>query len=106
MRWLPCRVTSRDSHACCAAANTLYQGCRSASKDQHYREEFARLTAAAQLEYRVACSRDGPPGVKRTYVQDLIAEDAERIWELVGVRGAWVYISGYVRTFVPRRHAS
>lgn len=47
------------------------------------------------LEYRVAASRDGPPGVKRTYVQDLIADDSERIWELVGTRSAWIYISGY-----------
>ena len=79
-----------------AAANTLYQGCRSASKDQHYREEFAALAAGPEprLEYRVACSRDGPPGVKRTYVQDLMAADAERIWELIGTRGAWLYISG------------
>ncbi len=44
--------------------------------------------------YRVACSRDGPEGVKRTYVQDLIEADGERIWELIS-RGAWVYISGY-----------
>ena len=44
--------------------------------------------------YRVAFSRDGPEGRPRTYVQDLIREDAKRIWELVGVRGAWVYISG------------
>ena len=34
--------------------------------------------------------------MKRTYVQDLIAEDAARVWELVGEQGAWVYISGYV----------
>ena len=30
------------------------------------------------------------------YVQDLIEEDSARIWELVGVKGAWVYISGYI----------
>lgn len=78
-------------------ANTLYQGCRSASKDQHYGTEFAALSAEDDkvLEYRVAASRDGPPGVKRTYVQDLIADDSERIWELVGTRSAWIYISGY-----------
>ena len=74
----------------------LYQGCRSAQKDQHYGKEFRALADAQILDYRVACSRDGPPGMKRTYVQDLIAEDAERIWELVGVRDAWIYISGCV----------
>jgi sulfite reductase alpha subunit-like flavoprotein len=30
------------------------------------------------------------------YVQDLIEEDSARIWDLVGVQGAWVYISGYM----------
>lgn len=65
-------------------------------KDQHYAVDFRTLAQQEEkiLEYRVACSRDGPPGVKRTYVQDLITEDAMRIWELVGVQGAWIYISG------------
>lgn len=79
-----------------AAANTLYQGCRAAAKDQHYGAEFRALADAQKLVYRVAASRDGPPGVARTYVQHLIEQDQERVWELVGVRGAWVYISGCV----------
>ena len=33
------------------------------------------------------------------YVQDLIEEDSARVWELVGVEDAWVYISGYNRPF-------
>lgn len=79
--------------------NILYQGCRSASKDKHYGDEFASYASdnhagAPKLEYRVACSRDGPPGVKRTYVQDLIREDSERIADLVRSRGGFVYISG------------
>lgn len=74
--------------------NTLYQGCRSESKDQHYHTDFESFHSKGELEYRVAHSRDGPPGVKRTYVQDVISQDAKRIWELVGKNGAWVYISG------------
>lgn len=46
--------------------------------------------------YRIACSRDGPEGVKRTYVQDLIAEDGQVIWNALGLDEGWVYISGYV----------
>ncbi|KAG2005800.1 NADPH-ferrihemoprotein reductase [Coprinopsis cinerea AmutBmut pab1-1] len=75
-------------------ANTLYFGCRSEDKDQHYGEEWRRLSESQDLAYRTAFSRDGPEGVKRTYVQDRILEDAERIWRLVGEEGAWVYISG------------
>ncbi|KAI0070674.1 riboflavin synthase domain-like protein [Panus rudis PR-1116 ss-1] len=74
--------------------NTLYQGCRSASKDQHYVDEFKTLEQKGQLRYRVACSRDGPEGLPRKYVQHLIAEDSKRIWELIGERKAWIYISG------------
>ncbi len=76
------------------SGNTLYFGCRSASKDQHYGQEWKAYAKENKLVYRVACSRDGPEGVKRTYVQDLIEADGERIWELIS-RGAWVYISGY-----------
>ena len=75
-------------------ANTLYFGCRSESKDHHYGEEWTELLGAQKLTYRVAFSRDGPEGQARTYVQDLIRQDAKRIWELVGLQAAWVYISG------------
>ncbi|KAF9265084.1 riboflavin synthase domain-like protein [Marasmius fiardii PR-910] len=74
--------------------NTFYFGCRSAQKDQHYRTEWEAHVAANELNYRVACSRDGAEGAKRTYVQDLIREDSKRIWELLEVEQAWVLISG------------
>ncbi|KAK0196899.1 riboflavin synthase domain-like protein [Armillaria mellea] len=73
--------------------NTLYFGCRSALKDQHYGQEWKAYAKENKLVYRVAYSRDGPEGVKRTYVQDLIEADGERVWELIS-QGAWVYISG------------
>ncbi|KAJ2927336.1 hypothetical protein H1R20_g9752, partial [Candolleomyces eurysporus] len=75
-------------------ANTLYFGCRSESKDQHYREQWRTLSDSSRLVYRTAFSRDNPEGVKRTYVQDRILEDAEQIWRLVDVEKAWIYISG------------
>ncbi|THH17031.1 hypothetical protein EW146_g3703 [Bondarzewia mesenterica] len=74
--------------------NTLYFGCRSSLKDQHYHSEWTAYAAQGDLTYRVACSRDGPEGIKKTYVQDLIVEDKTRIWELVDKQKAWVYISG------------
>lgn len=75
--------------------NTLYFGCRSASKDCHYGSEWKAHAEAQELSYRIAFSRDGTEGVKRAYVQDLMTEDAERIWDIVGRRSGWVYISGY-----------
>ncbi|KAF6749571.1 hypothetical protein DFP72DRAFT_539431 [Ephemerocybe angulata] len=77
-----------------ATANTLYFGCRSEAKDQHYGDEWRRMADAGSLVYRTAFSRDGPEGVRRTYVQDRISEDAQRVWELVGEQQAWIYISG------------
>ena len=77
-----------------ADANTLYFGCRSASKDEHYGAEWAEYARKGKMTYRAAFSRDSAPGTPRTYVQTLIREDAARVWELVGVHGAWVYISG------------
>lgn len=77
-------------------ANTLYFGCRSASKDHHYGEEWEQYVSSDKLRYRAAFSRDGPEGKPRTYVQDLIRDDAKRVDELVREKNAWVYISGYV----------
>lgn len=79
------------------ADNYLYFGCRSASKDCHYGDEWKAHAEAQTLNYRIAFSRDGPEGIKRTYVQDLMTEDAEQIWDIVGRRNGWVYISGYVK---------
>jgi len=74
--------------------NTLYFGHRASEKDAHYSREWTTLAESGNLTYRVAASRDGPQGTRRVYVQDLIRQDAKRIWRLVHDRGAWVYISG------------
>ncbi|EED81903.1 predicted protein [Postia placenta Mad-698-R] len=76
-------------------ANTLYLGCRSAHKDQHYATEWEAYVVAGSLTYRPAFSRDEPEGAPRRYVQDLIREDSKRTWELLGVQRGWIYISGY-----------
>lgn len=78
----------------CTSDNTLYFGCRSALKDHHYGSEWLALSDSEMLKYRPAFSRDGPEGIKRTYVQDRMCEDAEMLWDVVGRRNGWVYISG------------
>ncbi|EPS94182.1 hypothetical protein FOMPIDRAFT_1153432 [Fomitopsis schrenkii] len=74
--------------------NTLYFGCRSASKDQHYAGEWHALADSGALTYRTAFSRDVPEGAPRRYVQDVMREDARTLWRLLGVEGGWLYISG------------
>jgi sulfite reductase alpha subunit-like flavoprotein len=80
----------------------LYFGCRSAVKDEHYGDEWRRYADERGLAYRVAFSRDGPEGTKRTYVQDLIEEDSFRVWKLLEDEKAWVYISGYDLSLIRR----
>ncbi|KAI0052732.1 riboflavin synthase domain-like protein [Auriscalpium vulgare] len=77
-----------------AQNNTLYFGCRSADKDQHYRTQWEEYAVRGELTYRVACSRDGPAGAKRIYVQALMEQDAPRLWQLIWEKNACVYISG------------
>ncbi|KAI0728825.1 riboflavin synthase domain-like protein [Fomitopsis betulina] len=74
--------------------NTLYFGCRSASKDQHYATEWHALADSNALTYRTAFSRDVPEGAPRRYVQDVMHEDARTLWRLLGVERGWLYISG------------
>jgi sulfite reductase alpha subunit-like flavoprotein len=74
--------------------NTLYFGCRSAEKDQHYRTEWEDRVRAGSLRYRLSCSRDGEEGKAKIYVQDLLEEDAESVWEILNDRKGSLYISG------------
>ena len=78
-----------------AEDNTLYFGHRASGKDAHYSHEWTALAESGKLTYRATASRDVPEGTRRVYVQDLIRQDAQRVWELVYNKRAWVYISGY-----------
>ncbi|CAA7262674.1 unnamed protein product [Cyclocybe aegerita] len=90
----PMRAVIEERIESGALSNTLYFGCRSTSKDHHFGEEWKKYAEEKGLVYRAAFSRDGKEGEKRVYVQDLIREDAERIWKLVGEQEGWVFISG------------
>lgn len=79
-----------------AQNNTLFFGCRHAAKDQHYHAEWTAYDRDGVLRYKPAFSRDGPEGVKRVYVQDVMSQDEERNWirQNIKERGAWIYVSG------------
>ncbi|KAJ6570238.1 hypothetical protein DFH09DRAFT_1154431 [Mycena vulgaris] len=89
----PMRAVIQERLCMGARGNTLYFGCRSATKDQHYGSEWRTYSSEDDLTYRAAFSRDSLEGTKRIYVQDLIQEDAEQIWKLLH-SGASVFISG------------
>ncbi|KDQ52353.1 hypothetical protein JAAARDRAFT_184230 [Jaapia argillacea MUCL 33604] len=90
----PMRAVIEERIELGSTENTLYFGCRSASKDQHYASEWSGYVDGQNLRYRSACSRDGPEGVARVYVQDLILRDSKRVWEILYEREGYLYISG------------
>ncbi|KIK93213.1 hypothetical protein PAXRUDRAFT_829176 [Paxillus rubicundulus Ve08.2h10] len=90
----PMRAVIEERVHAGSKSTTLYFGCRSATKDHHYGSEWQAYTEAGQITYRVAFSRDGPEGTKRTYVQDLLCEDKERVWDILGKQRGTLIISG------------
>ena len=67
----------------------LFFGCRDPEHDHLYRDELTRFAKAGVAEVFTAYSR---AGTKR-YVQDLILETADRVWELLEA-GAVIYVCG------------
>ncbi|KAI5980915.1 riboflavin synthase domain-like protein [Pisolithus albus] len=90
----PMRAVIEDRIDAGSNATTLYFGCRSKHKDQHYSTEWETYAESKRITYRVAFSRDGPEGMKRTYVQDLILKDKDSIWNLLNDQRGTLIISG------------
>jgi NADPH-ferrihemoprotein reductase len=70
----------------------LYFGCRRFNEDYIYEEElldYCKNDTLSRLE--VAFSRDGPA---KKYVQHLMIESKERLWDLISNKGAHVYVCG------------
>jgi cytochrome P450/NADPH-cytochrome P450 reductase len=68
----------------------LFFGCRHPDHDFLYREELEQYSADGIVNLQTAFSR-AESG--RTYVQDLIAQQTDRVWDLID-RGARIYICG------------
>ena len=68
----------------------LFFGCRHPDQDYLYADELKAFAAEGVVELHVAFSRAGEA---RTYVQHLIAEQRERVGELID-EGAIVFVCG------------
>jgi cytochrome P450/NADPH-cytochrome P450 reductase len=68
----------------------LFFGCRHPDQDYLYADELKAFEASGITELHTAFSRGEGP---KTYVQDLIAAQSERVWSLIE-NGAIVYVCG------------
>ncbi|MET0544176.1 MAG: cytochrome P450 [Variovorax sp.] len=68
----------------------LFFGCRHPDQDFIYAEQLKGWAEAGVVELHVAFSRDGD---RKTYVQDLVREQGEKVWKLLA-DGAVVYVCG------------
>jgi cytochrome P450/NADPH-cytochrome P450 reductase len=68
----------------------LFFGCRHPEQDFLYADELKEHAAAGIVDLHVAFSRHDD---KKTYVQDLLKEQADRVWSLIE-QGAIIYVCG------------
>ncbi|CAG8713465.1 14119_t:CDS:10, partial [Acaulospora morrowiae] len=74
-----------------AIENYLFFGCRNRDKDYYYKEEWDKYVSDGQLKVFVAFSRDQE---EKIYVQNVLKENAQLVWEIVHEREGNVYVSG------------
>ncbi|MEM9277602.1 MAG: cytochrome P450 [Pseudomonadota bacterium] len=68
----------------------LYFGCRHPDEDYLYRKELESFAKHGVTDLHVAFSRKEK---KKVYVQDLIRENRDQIWEMIE-KGAHIYVCG------------
>jgi cytochrome P450/NADPH-cytochrome P450 reductase len=68
----------------------LFFGCRHPEQDYLYADELTAFADQGITELHVAFSR---AGATKTYVQHLIAQQKDRVWDLIG-QGAIIYVCG------------
>ncbi|CAG8628141.1 8417_t:CDS:10 [Dentiscutata erythropus] len=74
-----------------ATENYLFFGCRYQDKDYYYKDQWKQYVDEGQLRVFVAFSRDQD---KKVYVQDILKENAQLVWDIVHEREGYIYISG------------
>jgi len=76
----------------------LFFGCRHPEQDFLYADELAALARDGVTDLKVAFSRR--PGEKKMYVQDLLLEERDAVWQMIE-SGAVVYVCGDASRMAP-----
>lgn len=74
-----------------AEDNLCFFGCRNVNKDWLFGDEWNSMVQKGQIACHLAASRDQE---KKIYVQDLIAERGDEVWDILFHRGGYLYICG------------
>lgn len=71
--------------------NILFFGCRNRGGDFYFEDEWKSLIGRKQLTLHTAFSRDQD---HKVYVQHIIAQQNEALWDLIRNRSAKIYVAG------------
>merc|ERR1712087_704263 len=76
-------------------SNVLYFGCKKASMDYLYEDEFQGMEKDKVInQLYLAFSRETS---KKVYVQHLLENNAKETWKLINDQNAYIYVCGGVR---------
>lgn len=73
--------------------SALFFGCRKRDEDFYYEDEWQALKEEGVLT-RLHCAFSREQAHKKVYVQDLLVEEGEWVWEWINELGAHVYVCG------------
>jgi cytochrome P450 / NADPH-cytochrome P450 reductase len=76
----------------------LFYGCRNSPGDVLYADELKDFEAAGVTEVQMAFSRE--PGHPRTFVQQVIERERDKVWDLIE-GGAAIFVCGNANTMAP-----
>lgn len=80
-----------STHEMRAEDNLCFFGCRNRGKDWLFANEWEGMASQSKVDIHLATSRDQD---KKIYVQDLIRQNGDKVWNVLGLRGGYLYICG------------